>query len=317
MIAKPFAKTLHADALEALSKRLHKTHPKHSYIRDELMQKNAGDNGEEVVMRELEKLKLSHSFYIFHNISLFSETNFQIDILLISPYYALILEVKNISGEIEILTNPALLVRTKNNGEINTFKSPVPQLEEYIYQLSQLFNRHKINIPVYGAITFAFASSYVKNAPLDNYFLLTNEVRKFIRDINITKPRLSEEELDKLKKWLLYKNSEYNPFPLSKHYSINQLDIITGVACPFCAFIGMKKVCRNWASPRCRNFSKLAHEQTIKDYFLIYKETINNKECRRFFHLSDKHDATRILKSSKLTATGQSRKTQYTMPLLK
>ncbi|WP_177184383.1 nuclease-related domain-containing protein [Psychrobacillus sp. OK032] len=281
------------------------------------MQKNAGDLGEEVVMREIEKLKLPHKFYVFHNISLYSEVNFQMDILIITPFYALILEVKNISGEIEISTNPAELVRTKPNGEKNSFNSPVPQLEEYIYQLSQLFRSNKLNIPIYGAITFAFASSYVKKAPSNSVFLLTNEVRKFIREIKTDKRILADNELDKLKNWLLQKNNEYNSLPLSNHFAINPQDIVTGVECPFCGYLGMKKVIRNWACPRCRNFSKYAHEQTLKDYFLIYKNTINNEECRRFFHLQDKHEATRILKNPKLIKTGIARSTKYTMTLQK
>ena len=200
MIAKPFAKTIHAEALTALTKRLRKTHPKYTQIRDDMMQKNAGDLGEEVVMREIEKLKLPHKFYVFHNISLYSEVNFQMDILIITPFYALILEVKNISGEIEISTNPSELVRTKPNGEKNSFNSPVPQLEEYIYQLSQLFKHYKLNIPIYGAITFAFASSYVKKAPTNSVFLLTNEVRKFIREIKTDKPILSDIRAGQTKK---------------------------------------------------------------------------------------------------------------------
>lgn len=317
MIAKPFAKTLHAEALTAFSKRLRKNHPKYARIHDDMIQKNAGDFGEEVVMRELEKLKLPHKFYIFHNISIYSEISFQMDILLISPYYALILEVKNISGEIEITTNPATLVRTKANGEKKALNSPVPQLEEYIYQLSQLFKRFHINIPIYGAVTFAFASSYVKKAPSNTVFLLTNEVRKFIRGIKADKPILSDEELDKLKNWILSRNSEYNSLPLSRHYGIDPLDIVTGVECPHCGLIGMKKIIRTWACPRCRNFSKHAHDKTLNDYFLIVKNTINNEECRRFFHLQDKHDATRILKNPKLIKTGKAKNTNYTMPLIK
>ncbi|MFB5086058.1 nuclease-related domain-containing protein [Psychrobacillus sp. PGGUH221] len=317
MIAKQYANTLHSDALVAFSKRLRKTHPKYNYIRDEMMQKIAGNIGEKAVMRELEKLKLSHKFYIFHNLHLYSEISFQVDILIISPNFALILEVKNISGEIEILTNPSILVRTKTNGEKNSFKSPIPQLEEYKYQLSQLFKSLNIKIPIYGAVTFAFASSYVKTAPVDTVFLLTNEIRNFIRELNTTNSILTNEELDKIKNWILIKNREYNSFPLSRYYSIDPSDIMTGVECPACAYIGMKKVSRNWVCPRCRNFSKLAHEHTLKDYFLIYKDIINNQECRRFFHLQDKHEATRILKNNKLIASGKSRKTEYTMSLFK
>lgn len=317
MIAKPFANSHHAVALAALLKRLPKTHPKYNYLHDEMMQKIAGDRGEEIVMKELEKLKLPYTFYVFHNLYLYSETSFQMDILVISPYYALIFEVKNISGEIEILTNPSILVRTKPTGEINSYKSPIPQLQEYNYQLSNLFNDNKIKLPIYGAITFAFASSYVKTVPTNNTFLLTNEVRKFMRDIPTKKACLTEEQLDHLKDWFLRKHKKFNPFPLSNYYDINQLEIKTGVECPACAYIGMKKLKRSWGCPKCRSQSKSAHEQTLQDYFLIYKDTINNEDCRKFFHLKDKHNATRILKNPILRPTGQSRKTTYTINLVK
>ena len=313
MIAKPFRNSRHAVALAALVKRLLKTHPKYNYLHDEMMQIIAGDRGEEIVMKELEKLKLPYQFYVFHSRYLYSETSFQMDILVISPYYALIFEVKNISGEIEILTNPSILVRTKPTGEINSYKSPVPQLEEYTHQLSILFHENKINLPIYRAITFAFASSYVKTVPDNNTFLLTNEVRKYIRDLPIKKPILTESQLDHLKNWLLHKNKEFSPFPLSRYYDIKPMEIKTGVECLACAYIGMKKLKRSWICPKCRSQSRQAHEKTLHDYFLIYKDSINNEECRRFFHLSDKYNANRILKNPKLIATGQSRNTHYKM----
>ena len=268
-------------------------------------------------MRELEKLKLPYKYYLFHNVSFFSESYFQMDILLISPYFAMVLEVKNISGSIEIKKNPSILIRTKNNGAINSYKSPVPQLQEYIYQLTQLFSQNKVKLPVQGAIIFAFASSCVISAPTDTTIILTNEVRKFLRGIDTNHQFLKDEELDRLKDLLMNKNKEFNSFPLSRHYSIDPLEIKTGIECANCGFLGIKKTIRNWICPSCRKFTKSPTKKTMRDYFLIYKETINNQECRRFFHLENKHAASRILTNSQLIKTGQAKNTKYTMILLK
>ena len=86
LIAKPFAKSLYADALIALNKRLPQSHEKYALISNNMKQKIAGDIGEEVVMKELEKLQLPYPFYIFHNLFLHSENPFQLDILVITPH---------------------------------------------------------------------------------------------------------------------------------------------------------------------------------------------------------------------------------------
>ena len=313
MIVKPFKKPLDAEALNSLATRLKVSHPMHGKMKKKAKNKVAGDIGEEVVMRELEKLKLSYSFHVYHNISLYSEKLIQMDILIVTPHYALILEVKNFKDTVELTTNPSQMIQTLANGVINVCRSPESQTEEYIYQLTYFFKQFKIHLPVLGAVVFAFETLHIINSSNRTTVLLKNEIIPYLRAIKTQTPLLTEPQLERLKNLLLQKNKHYNPFPLSEYYSIDLKELITGVICENCAFIGINKFKRRWICPKCNATSQTAHHHTIKEYFLIARKTISNKECREFLHLNNNHEATRIMKKANLTKIGKSSSTKYRM----
>ncbi|WP_391119978.1 nuclease-related domain-containing protein [Psychrobacillus sp. L3] len=278
-------------------------------IKDEYYQKLAGEIGEEVVMKVIEQLKLPYKFYAFHNLSLNGESLFQMDILIITPYYALIFEVKNINGEITFTEQQ--MQRKLESNKTHSYESPVLQLAEYEFQLNQIFKDSGIILPIYGALVFAFATSNIKVPPTNKTLLFRRGIKPYIRNIQTNSPILNEAELDNLKEYILKANIEFHPFPISNYYEIDLNDIQKGVECIHCGLIGMKKLPQNWFCPRCKIFHRKAHEQTMEEYFLIYKSTISNIECQHFLQLNNKHQATRILKNSMLIKTGQSRNTKY------
>ncbi|MFF2753429.1 nuclease-related domain-containing protein [Psychrobacillus sp. NPDC058041] len=309
MIAKKYSASLYVKALHSLHKRMSRNHPKYSMIKDEYYQKLAGDIGEEVVMKMMEQLKLPYKFYVFHNLSLYAESLFQVDILLVTQYYALVLEVKNIKGEITFTDQQ--MQRKLDTNETHSFESPVLQLEEYVYQLNLLFKAIGFNLPIYSAIVFAFPTSYIKVPPANKTILFRRGIKPYIRNIKADSPYINEIQLDSLKNYLLNANTDFQPFPLTEYYGIDPDAILKGVECNQCGLIGMKKLPHNWFCPRCKIYHRKAHEQTLDEYFLIYKSTMSNIECQHFLKLNNKHEATRILKNSMLIKTGQSRNTKY------
>ncbi|WP_166462359.1 nuclease-related domain-containing protein [Psychrobacillus vulpis] len=315
MIAKKYSVSLYFDALRALHKRLPKNHSKFFMIQNEYRQKVAGELGEEAVMQVMGQVKLPYKFYVFHNLSLYSESLFQMDVLIISPYYALIFEEKNIKGEITFTEQQ--LTRKLDTNESHSFDNPVIQLEEYEYQLNLLFQTRGISIPIYSALVFAFASRYIKTPPTHKTVLFRKGIKPFLRNIKTGTPLLTEEQLNTLKNDILHANEDFNPFPLCEHFQIQPESLIKGVECVQCGFIGMKKVKHNWFCPRCKIYHKRAHEQSLKDYFLICKSTMSNMECQQFLQLNNKHEATRILKNEMLLKTGRSRNTKYSAIFLK
>lgn len=313
MIVKPFKTTLESEALNSIALRLPISHPMHKNMQKKAKNKAAGDIGEEVVMRELAKLRLPYSFNAYHNVSLYAEKLIQIDILIVTPHYALILEVKNFKDTVEITTNPSQMVQTLANGVKNVSRSPESQVEDYIYQLTQFFKQFNINLPVLGAVVFAFETLHIINSSNRTTILLQNDLLNYLRAIKTQKPHLNVTQLERIKNLILQKNKDYQPFPLSDYYSIDPKDLITGVICENCTYIGIKKVKRRWICPKCSSTSQTAHQHTIKEYFLIARKTLSNKECRQFLHLNNNHEATRIMKKANLTKIGNSSSTKYQM----
>ena len=317
MIVKPYAQTLYMEALISLNKRLKKNHPKYLTLREDLNRNIAGDIGEEAVMSFLQKVKLPYKFFAFHNISLFGESLFQMDILIITQYYAVIFEVKNIQGEIEFKSHPYQLSRTLSTGVRNSFDSPEIQLQEYIYQLNVIFKAGGFSIPIYGAVVFPFSSSYIKTPPSETTVLFRNEIKSYLRKLKTHDSPLSLEVLDSLQKFILNKTTNYKPFPLIKLFAIHPDDITNGVECNACNFIGMRKIPRHWICPRCKNICDNSHTQTLKEYFLIYKDSISNTECRQFLNLNNMYEANRILKNANLIKTGKYKDAKYKMEFIK
>lgn len=231
MFAKTFANSIHVEAMEKLLKRIPQEHRLYLKILNEIGATKGGDFGEENVYKDLEKMKLPFKYYVFHKLLLHAESTFELDFLLITPFGAVILEVKNIIGELEFQENPSQLIQQKETGEIKKYLCPAHQLNEYKYQLSQFFIDHNMVVPIYGAVVFATRNSFVKNSTDKAIILSRNEVRPYLRQFQKHKPTLTMEEIENIKDILLMKNTPFAKFPLTKHYSIQPEELIRGVEC--------------------------------------------------------------------------------------
>ena len=313
MIAKTYVNSIHVEAMEKLLKRIPKEHRLYLKILNEIGTTKGGDFGEETVFKDLEKMKLPFKYYVFHKLLLHAENAFELDFLLITPYGAVILEVKNIIGELEFEENPSQLIQRKETGEIKKYPCPALQLNEYKHQLSQFFMDHNILVPIYGAIVFASRNSFVKTSTNKAIILNRNEVSPYLRQFQKHKPTLTMEEIENMKEVLLTNNTPFAKFPLTKHYSIQPEELIRGAECSKCGFIGMHKRKRTWHCPACKTNNPYAYKNALTTYFLLYKDSITNKECREFLLLNNRHEANKILSKSNLIKQGNNKSTIYKM----
>ena len=242
-----------------------------------------------------------------------TERAFEVDILLLTPYGAVVLEIKNIIGKLEFMENPSQLIQTKLNGEINNYPSPVTQLNEYIFLLSKFFSEHNLSIPVIGAIVFASRNSFVKTTSDKATILYKNEIHPYLRNLQNHSPTVTPSQIDSLKNLILKKNSPFSYFPLTKHFFIDSNDIIRGVACPKCGQIGMQKIKKKWYCPGCQLLDSKAHKDSLRTYFLLCNNYITNKACREFLQLNSRYEAKRILLNSDLIKIGDKKTTIYVM----
>lgn len=313
MIIKKYSDSVHTEAMELLARRLPDKHPLYYKILTEIQTTRAGDFGERIVFRELERMQLPFKCFVFHKVMLRTEKVFEMDALLLTPYGAVILEVKHIMGKLEFKENPSQLIQTKDSGEVNNYSCPVIQLSEYKYLLSKFFSKHNFSIPVIGAIVFATRKSFVKTTSNKATILYRNEVHSFLRNLQDHSPILTNSQIDLLKNLILKENSPFSYFPLTKHFFIDASDLIRGVACPNCGQIGMEKVKKKWYCSKCHLKDSKAHKDSLRTYFLLCNNYITNKACREFLQLNSRYEAKRILINSNLVKIGDKKATKYTM----
>lgn len=127
MIEKTLEKALHLLQVETLYRRLIPDHPRWQEIDSRYRQKQAGFQGEKEVYYYLSLLP-RNQFRIFHNLRLRDETyRFQIDFLILTKRFLLILEVKDFQGKV-ILKEFDQLLQVKDYRQEELHANPVSQV---------------------------------------------------------------------------------------------------------------------------------------------------------------------------------------------
>ncbi|MGG0668838.1 nuclease-related domain-containing protein [Sporosarcina koreensis] len=301
------------EGLEAAIRRLPSHHEAIPALRSKHAAVKAGFGGEQELDKMFENYAFSMKHGIFHDLSLLSSTHFQIDSLIITPWYAVLFEVKNIAGELTVTENPPQLIRTLETGQVSGFKSPIAQLESNCELFQDWLYSRNLSLPVYGAVVLAYAKQRIKVFDTNTPMLFPSAVPTFIRKLPTTSPLLDDETFASL---LTQLNSGHRPFipsPICEAYSIRRSDIRTGVICPECGILGMTWHKRKWECMNCGSRSEKAHKQAIRDWFLLFGGKMMNKDCRAFLHLERQQNANRLLREMNLHTEGANRNRTYMM----
>ncbi|WP_257348690.1 nuclease-related domain-containing protein [Pseudalkalibacillus decolorationis] len=144
MILKKRTKPLQLQKLEALYRRIPPEHPKHSTVKESLNRMQAGFKSEQSIDYPLSFLS-PKNYFIIHDIRFFDGSHFfQIDTLILTKQYFLILEVRNISGTITFNCASRQLVR-QIDGKEEAFTDPLIQIGRQQYQLNKWLQHHGVS----------------------------------------------------------------------------------------------------------------------------------------------------------------------------
>lgn len=301
------------DGLIAGQSRLSAQHPLVPVLAAKQASVEAGIGGEERVAEVLRRYTFPFENNIFHDLSLSSDCTFQMDHYCLTPYYGVVLETKNIGGSLEFRDNPPQLIRTKEDGGRHSFESPVVQLERNYELLSAWLHARNIHLPLYGAVVLAYPKQIVTVPPAKTKLLFPNSIPSFIKSLPRQAKKLDFETFNWLSHELVNSHHLYIPKPICESYNLPFSDFKPGVRCVTCGKIGMIKIPRTWYCPYCKTNNHLAHQPTLLEWFLIYKRTITNRECREFLQIEDISTAKRILLSSNLQIQGTFKDRTYIM----
>ncbi|WP_246200049.1 nuclease-related domain-containing protein [Salirhabdus euzebyi] len=306
--------------LRALLSRLPLNHPVREKVESDLGKRVAGYKGEQSLHYYLSFLP-EKEFHILYDLRLsFNNHFFQIDVLLLSKRFFLILEVKNMAGTLLFDDRFNQVIRIKD-GEEEPFQDPLQQVKHQQFQfLNWLKRKHIEPAPVEALVlivnrnailkTMDEKSKYVEKV-LHSTMLLPkiDNFKKLYKDFHLT-----DKDIKKIKKLLLKNNTPYNPDVLQL-YNLSKTDLLSGVRCPNCSYLPMDRVYGKWICRDCDTSAKGAHLNALLDYSLLCRSTISNQEVRSFLHISSPSVAQKLLQSLNTPQTGTTINRTYKLPL--
>jgi hypothetical protein len=301
---------------EALKRRLPQNHPKLTTINEDLLRRRAGHRGEKAIDYYL-KFIPDNQYSIFHGLRLpYKDVHFQIDTLLLSTQLAIILEVKNFSGELLFDTTKEQFTRTLN-GNVTGYSDPISQAKRHKHQLLAFFERHSIPaIPIEFLIVISFPTTTFSTIPANASILRkichAHSLKERIENLEKYRKEevLSGKTLRKTSRLLVNKH-EHKSDDIYQLYVIQENEVLTGVQCPQCLSLPMDYKRGKWFCQRCNLYSKDAHVFALKDYCLLIKPTITNSEFRHFLHLPSCNISNKVLSSTKLPCIGSTKGRVY------
>lgn len=314
---KPYAVLTH----EALFRNLKPKYRNNDFINSGYLKELAGYRGERDVDYKISLYPLRNS-YVIQGIRLRNGPHhFQIDTLILTRNLIIILEVKNIKGELEY--DPDFQQLTQKVGtEVKGIKNPIFQVEAQKRNLEAFLHEMNLfNIPIEYLVVISDPKTILRckqqNQEVFDKMIHAESLPLYLDKLvaQYQHERMDITTLQKLHQHLLNNQSPHQP-QLLKKFAVNTQHLIEGIPCPNCQHYPMIRANRKWFCTTCQTSSKDAHIQVILDYFLLHKTTITNKECRKLLHITSKKVAYRLLMAMNLKWEGDKKGRKYFSPYL-
>lgn len=319
MIVKPLKPPLELLQLEALNERLPVNHPLKERIEEKSRNVRAGYKGEQDLVFYLQFLP-EEKYHIFHHLRIEDRYGaFQIDLLLLSSNFFLIVEVKNVRSHV-IFDDMGQVFRIEDEKEF-AFQHPVQQVNlQHLRLLRWLKTHHLPPIPIEKIVVYTNPSVLLKNhtnkKELPKLVMRKDSFLEKIQEFEkmYTTNKLSEKQLVEISFQLLVANIEKKDAILRK-YNISYEELRKGVICPTCGQAPMIRKGGKWNCLYCGANSKNAHRTALAHYGLLVNEYINNREARDFLQLDSRHIVKKLLEKERLEKIGSRSGTRYKLEI--
>ncbi|WP_163099313.1 nuclease-related domain-containing protein [Peribacillus alkalitolerans] len=301
--------------LQVLIRRIPSNHPKIPLIQETLSKQLAGYKGEVAIEYHLSFLS-EKDYLIFHDLRLqIQDFHFQMDTLIVTTRYVLILEIKNIAGTLYFDEEYHQLIRTQENRE-EAFPDPLLQVQRHERMLKKWISHLGFpQVPIVSLVVISNPYSIVRSS--SKKVIHSAYLPMKIHEIDTKFPAaiLSEKEIKKLSR-LLTKHHSPADYPILERFQISKEELLTGGHCPICERLPLTRIHGTWHCPHCNTKSINAHKESLKDYFYLWGDTITSRNLQQFLQFSSPQLATRILKSMNLPSTGINKSTIYCLSSL-
>lgn len=273
----------------------------------------AGLRGEERLLRLLQS---QEDGFALHNVCLENGTDkVQIDCLFITSSFCLVMESKNISGDLYFDPDTDEFYRLNQDQTKQHFPNPYYQLTRNIRFMDKWLKTKRYFLPVNGAAFLTSKSVTLHNNPfklpiykIDSIFERIASFRRIYQ-----KKHLAETQLLDLRELIEQSMRPYATNGLLEYYGLTASDILTGIVCPNCQLSSLTRGGRLWICAKCNHKTKSGLQEAVEQYFVLIKPTITNKEFREFFGVESMKTANNLLSHLKLQKHGAKRNRYYTL----
>lgn len=301
-------------AIECLLKRISSNHKQHGYLENQLHRATAGIRGEGKMVKKFKEFSYDGNYLPVWDLNMkLGEWVVQIDGLLLTDRCAIVLDSKNVSGEIHYdPVNEEYYKKTMPGGEILTMDNPVFQLKKHIHFVRKWFSLHHINLPVTGLIVYT-ANNCVFNAkPPDALICKTYQMNQYLYRILRDSPLTAVScPIEDIKKLIAANQVPFKLTPLSEFYKIDQRDVKTGVYCSKCFSYRMQRVKKSWICAACGNKDAAADRLAVQEYFSLIDRELTNRKFREFSGIVEPAAVWRILAKYDLEVSGERKMRVY------
>lgn len=317
MIVKPHEVNQYIKRLDALSRRMLKSHPKYHNVHRDLLIQRAGERGEKAVDYPLGNFH-DEEIEIYHSVRLEDRNGyFQIDTLLLTSKLILILEMKNWNGTIVFGEN-GQVTRVNEAGKEEGFLNPIPQVMLQKHRLQKWLEQKQIeNIPIYYFVVISFPETIIKaSIPglIPNRVIHCNQLFFKIKELmhKSKKKVISNEVQRRIRLAILSEHKAREDDVLSK-YDISVDELVKGVFCEKCFTSSMEIAYGKWHCVTCRHSCKKAHHSALNDYRLLIGNSVKNRDIRGFLQIESPFVTKRLLKRMGYSSQGDKNNTIYTL----
>jgi hypothetical protein len=304
---------IYVERYEALVRRLPESHPKWPLLNNQLANYRSGITGESTLDFSL-KFLAKDQYTIVKNIRLpdLHGTFFQMDRLLITQRFIVILEVKNYAKELYLDYPVRQLVQSTPN-EKRVFDCPILQVNRQAGHLKIWLKKHRFpDVPIETLVVFSHPSAIIRIAPRHKEALqkvmkqsaLLPKIQSL--ESRYHKEPLAPKEPKKISKLLMKENTPLDT-DLMKNQRIDPSHIIRGVHCPGCFRIPMVREKASWHCKHCGFSHKNAHLPTLVDYYLLFGKSITNRNFREMLLVESRSVAVKLIKKLEISSTGNNK----------
>lgn len=285
-------------------------------LESKLSRKLAGYRGEKELDYHISQFDHTR-FYILHDLRIpHNSTHFQIDSLLISDTFILIIDSKNYAGTLDFYPEFNYLLQTLNGIE-KVYLDPLFQTKTQASQLKSFLLKHHFSPPPIEFLVSISNSQAIIRNPGNSQEVRMRVCKtpavayKIVSfDDHYHNKVFTTKEIRKITKLLMKSHEPYIPDILSMNLPMDQVN--KGVQCPECDQIGMKRIHGNWICKKCGHLSKDAHINALRDFFVINGPAITSRQFSDFLNISSIHQSKRLLSALDLDSTGSTKGRVYT-----